>query len=95
MRLSANISMLFTELPFLDRFQAARSAGFGAVEFWWPDDAAPSAIRDAALASGVDVALFNFYAGDMASGERGVLSDRRVNRNSVSMCRKHSRSQRR
>ncbi len=75
MNFDANISFLFTEHPFLDRFAAARQAGLGAVEFFWPAeedlDAIPARVREA----GVEVALFNFYAGDMAAGERGLLSD--------------------
>lgn len=78
--ISANVSLLFTERPFLDRFRAAADAGFDRVEVWWPfstptptaDDLASlvGAIRDA------DVSLtgLNFWAGDMAAGDRGVAS---------------------
>ncbi|MEV6845801.1 TIM barrel protein [Actinoplanes sp. NPDC051411] len=75
--LVANVSLLFTEVPLLDRFVAARDAGFGAVECWWPFPSAapPQAEIDALLAgAGGDLAGMNFYAGDMAGGERGVLS---------------------
>ncbi len=44
--LVANVSILFTERPFLERFAAARRAGFGAVEFWWPTDD-PAAVASA------------------------------------------------
>ena len=75
MRFSANVSILFKEAPLLERFARAAEAGFGAVEFWWPsgEDLAEveKAIKDASL----EVALFNFDAGDMASGDRGLVSD--------------------
>jgi hydroxypyruvate isomerase len=75
-----NCSILFTELPLLERPAAAREAGFGAVEFWWPFAAAvPSdgeveafvrSVRDA----GVRLAGLNFAAGDLAAGDRGLAS---------------------
>lgn len=73
LRFSANVSMLWPELPLLERFAAAARAGFRAVEVWWPgDDAArvPDAVRDA----GVEVVLMNFDGGDLAAGERGLLN---------------------
>jgi hydroxypyruvate isomerase len=79
--LAANLSLLFTEHEYLDRFAAARAAGFTAVESWWPfHTAAPTAAETDALcraadAAGVRLMGLNFYAGDMAAGERGVLSD--------------------
>lgn len=76
-----NCSMLLTDLPVLQRPRAARDAGFDAVEFWWPfDDAVPgdaevdmfvAAVADA----GVRLTALNFAGGDMAAGERGLLSD--------------------
>jgi hydroxypyruvate isomerase len=74
-RFAANVSLLFGERPFLERPEAARRAGFQAVEFWWPhgerlDDVA-AAVRDA----GVEVALLNFDGGDIPAGERGYLND--------------------
>lgn len=75
-----NCSILFTELPLLTRPAAAKAAGFDAVEFWWPwEDPEPSG-RDAdaflaALAdAGVALISLNFIGGDMAAGERGLLS---------------------
>jgi len=75
-----NCSILFTELPLLERPAAAREAGFGAVEFWWPfAEAVPSdgeveafvrSVRDA----GVRLAGLNFAAGDLAGGDRGLVS---------------------
>jgi hydroxypyruvate isomerase len=75
MRFCANVSILFKEAPFLERFDRAARAGFAAVEFWWPTgeslDEVEAAIRDA----GLQVALFNFDAGDLPAGDRGLLSD--------------------
>ena len=75
MRFCVNVSILFKEVPFLERFRRAADAGFSAVEFWWPlgEDLGEveAAIKDANLT----VALFNFYAGDMPAGDRGLLSD--------------------
>lgn len=75
-----NCSILFTELPLLERPAAAKTAGFDAVEFWWPFaepvpserdvDAFVTAIGDA----GVRLVGLNFFAGDMPAGDRGVLS---------------------
>jgi len=74
-RFLANVSMLFTELPLLERFAAARRAGFDTVELQFPyecplDDLA-HALRDA------DVALYliNLPAGDWAGGDRGIAAD--------------------
>ena len=72
-RLAANVAWLFTEHAWLDRFGAARDAGFAAVEFPWPADAAATA--DAARASGVRVAQLNVDAGDLGAGERGWPND--------------------
>jgi hydroxypyruvate isomerase len=76
-----NCSILFTGLPVLERPAAARAAGFEAVEFWWPFGPAVPADREvdgfiAALDdAGVLLAGLNFAAGDMAAGERGLVSD--------------------
>ena len=80
LRHEVNCSILFTELPLLERPAAARAAGFDAVEFWWPfAEAVPSekdvdafvgAIRDA----GVQLVGLNFFAGDMPAGDRGLVS---------------------
>jgi hydroxypyruvate isomerase len=75
MRFSANVSILFKEVPFLDRFGRAREAGFQAVEFWWPSDEDPGEVERAVKGAGVEVALFNFDAGDMAAGDRGLAGD--------------------
>lgn len=74
MRFSANLSMLFRDAPFLERFERAARAGFDAVEFWWPREP-PDEVVAAAESAGVSVVLFNFDGGDVAAGERGLLSD--------------------
>jgi hydroxypyruvate isomerase len=71
----ANVSMLFKEAPFLDRFARAAAAGFAAVEFWWPAGEALADVEEAIRGAGLQVALFNFDAGEMAAGDRGLLSD--------------------
>jgi hydroxypyruvate isomerase len=80
LRFDVNCSILFTELPLLKRPAAARAAGFDAVEFWWPfadpvpGDHEVDAFTGALADAGVRLALLNFAAGDMAAGERGLLS---------------------
>lgn len=76
----ANISLLFGEVPFERRPAAAAAAGFRAIECWWPfASATPSSSEvDEFIASvtdaGVQLRGLNFYAGDMAGGERGIAS---------------------
>jgi len=75
-RFSANLSILFKEVPLLERFGLAAEAGFSAVEFWWPGhEADPGDVERAVKDAGLDVALFNFDAGDMPDGDRGLISD--------------------
>jgi hydroxypyruvate isomerase len=75
MRFSANVSILFKEVPFLNRFGSAAEAGFSAVEFWWPSDEDPGEVEQTIKEAGVEAALFNFDAGDMAAGDRGLAGD--------------------
>ena len=77
-RFSANLSFLFAEAPFLDRFEAAARAGFKAVEYMAPYDHDPRAIARRLADLGLTQALFNLPAGDWESGERGlaILPDR-------------------
>ncbi|MGI8539849.1 MAG: hydroxypyruvate isomerase family protein [Rubrobacteraceae bacterium] len=75
MRFSANISILFKEVPFLERFGRAAEAGFDAVEFWWPSGEDLGEVEKAVKEAGLTVALFNFDAGDMPGGDRGLVSD--------------------
>lgn len=80
LRYAANCSMLFTELPLLERPAAAREAGFATIELWWPwpvpvpesaeVDALVSAVREA----GVHLVALNLFAGDLAGSDCGLLS---------------------
>jgi hydroxypyruvate isomerase len=72
---SANLTMLFKEVPYVERLQAAADAGFGAVEFMWPIGVDLDALVAARAASGVEVALFNVDSGDVPAGERGFPND--------------------
>ena len=73
-RFAANLSMMFNEVPFLDRFAAARKAGFGGVEFLFPYDFPATEIRARLHGEGLTQALFNMPPGDWANGERGLTS---------------------
>jgi hydroxypyruvate isomerase len=77
-RFAANLSMLFTEVPFLDRFERAAKAGFEAVEFLFPYEWEPAEIRRRLDDHGLKLVLHNLPAGDWAAGERGIgcLPDR-------------------
>lgn len=73
-RFAANLSMLFTEQPFLQRFDAAAAAGFRAVEYLWPY-AHPAAELAARLEdAGLEQVLFNSPSGDTDAGERGLAA---------------------
>jgi hydroxypyruvate isomerase len=71
-RFSANISMLFTEADFLDRFRLAAEAGFKAVEYMFPYQWEKEELRERLTASGLEQVLFNLPAGDWSGGERGI-----------------------
>lgn len=71
-RFAANLSMLFTELPMLQRFAAAASAGFDAVELQFPYEWPAEALREALQEAGLPLVLHNLPAGDWAAGERGI-----------------------
>ena len=79
-RYAVNLSMLFTELPLLERPAAAKAAGFDAVEFWWPfpsavpADADVDGFVDAIESAGAQLIGLNFFAGDMPGGDRGLVS---------------------
>ena len=73
-RLAANLSMMFNEVPFLDRFAAARQAGFEAVEFLFPYEFPAKELRQRLDDNGLTQALFNMPPGDWAKGERGLAS---------------------
>jgi hydroxypyruvate isomerase len=71
-KFAANVSMMFTEVPFLDRFQSASDAGFKAVEFLFPYDYSPEEVKEKSQAAGIEIALFNLVPGDWNAGERGI-----------------------
>jgi hydroxypyruvate isomerase len=73
-KFAANLSMMFTEWPFLDRFAAAADAGFTAVEYLFPYEAAPDAVAQRLTGHGLTQALFNMPPGDWAAGERGIAA---------------------
>jgi len=76
-RFAANLSMLFTEVPFLDRFERAAQAGFEAVEFLFPYAYTVEEIQQRLDATGLQIVLHNLPAGDWESGERGIACDPR------------------
>ncbi|MFF1707393.1 TIM barrel protein [Streptomyces sp. NPDC058252] len=80
-RFNVNLSILFTELPLLERPAAAAAAGFTAVELWWPwvDSPTPEqseldALKKAIEDAGVQLTGLNFYAGQLPGPDRGALS---------------------
>ena len=73
-RLCANLGFLFTELPFLDRFEAAAKAGFAGVEYASPYDFPAAELRARLNAAGLVQILINSPAGDRTRGERGFAS---------------------
>lgn len=84
-RLAARLTMMFTDLPFLDRFAAAAEAGFEAVEFVSPYAEPSEAVADAARRHGLFVVLFNMPPGDWARASaasrpipRALTSSRRA-----------------
>jgi hydroxypyruvate isomerase len=80
LRYLVNCSLMFTELPLLERPGAAKAAGFDAVEFWWPfDSPVPGSVEINAFTrsiinAGVQLVGLNFFAGDLAGPDCGVLS---------------------
>src|SRR6185312_8911516 len=71
---AANLTMMFNEVPFLDRFEAASAAGFSAVEFLFPYEHPPEVISERLQANGLTLALFNLPPGDWQAGERGLAT---------------------
>ena len=74
-RFDANLTFLFTERPFLDRFEAAAKAGFTAVEFAFPYAFDAADIKARLDANGLTLVLHNLPAGDWDQGERGIACD--------------------
>ncbi len=71
-RFAANLTLLFDDAPFLDRFERAARAGFAAVEFQLPYAHPAAAIRERLAATGLACVLHNLPAGDWDAGERGI-----------------------
>jgi hydroxypyruvate isomerase len=74
-RFAANLTMLFTEYPLVERFDRAAAAGFEAVEFLFPYGEDVNGIRDALRRNGLQLVLFNLPAGNFSAGERGFAND--------------------
>jgi hydroxypyruvate isomerase len=77
-RFAANLSFLYQDLPFLDRFAQAAEDGFGAVEYVSPYEYDKAEVANTLKLAGIEQALFNLPAGNWAGGERGIgcLPDR-------------------
>ncbi|QIY87360.1 hydroxypyruvate isomerase family protein [Aeromonas hydrophila] len=73
-KFAANLTMLFTELPFLERFAAAREAGFAAVEFLFPYEWQAAELGRRLREHGLSQALFNMPPGNWGAGERGMAA---------------------
>jgi len=73
-RFSANLSMMFQEHAFLDRFKAARDAGFDAVEFLFPYDHTPDELEKVVADNALEISVFNLFPGDWQAGERGLAA---------------------
>jgi hydroxypyruvate isomerase len=71
-KFAANLIMLFTEVPFLDRFALARKAGFDFVEYLFPYAFSAENIQAQLAAHGLTQVLFNLPSGDWAAGDRGI-----------------------
>jgi hydroxypyruvate isomerase len=71
-KFAANLTMLFSELPFLDRFAAAKAAGFSGVEYLFPYDFDKADLREQLDEHGLTQVLHNLPAGNWAGGERGI-----------------------
>ncbi len=73
-KLAANLTMLFTEVPFLDRFAAAKQAGFKYVEFLFPYEHPAEKVKEMLDTNGLQVVLFNLPSGNWAAGDRGIAA---------------------
>jgi hydroxypyruvate isomerase len=71
-RFAANLTMLFNEVPFLERFERAARTGFSAVEFLFPYGWTAEEIKSRLEANGLQLVLHNLPAGDWDAGERGI-----------------------
>ena len=73
-RFAANLTLMFTELPFADRFDAAAAAGFTAVEVLFPYALQPEAVAERLRRNRLELALFNMPPGDWEAGDRGLAA---------------------
>jgi hydroxypyruvate isomerase len=73
-KFAANLSMMFQDIGFLDRFDAAARAGFKGVEFLFPYDHPPEVIAEALERNRLTLTLFNTVPGDWNGGERGLAA---------------------
>jgi hydroxypyruvate isomerase len=73
-KFAANLTMMFNEVPFPERFAAAARAGFRAVEFLFPYDHAPQEVARWLKENNLENVLFNLPPGDWSAGERGIAS---------------------
>ena len=80
LKFAANLSVLFTEHRFLDRFSAAAAAGFASVECQFPYEHSPQELCDRLDSNGLELILLNLPAGNLFAGERGlaIFPDRQV-----------------
>ena len=74
LKFAANLTMLFTEVPFMERFSLAKEAGFAAVEFLFPYEYSLLQLQEELINNELKAVLFDFPAGDWAAGERGIAS---------------------
>jgi hydroxypyruvate isomerase len=74
-RIAANLTMLFTEYPFLERFDRAAAAGFTGVEFLFPYTESVDDVYNALVRNDLAPVLFNLPAGDWSAGDRGIAAD--------------------
>jgi hydroxypyruvate isomerase len=72
---AANLTFLWTEVPFLERFDAARQTGFSHVEYMFPYEHPAAEVKAKLEENGLQQVLFNLPAGDWAAGDRGIASD--------------------
>lgn len=72
LKIAANLTMMFNEHDFLDRFEAARRYGFNGVEYLFPYDYPADAIGEQLVKHNLEQVLFDFPAGDWANGDRGI-----------------------
>jgi hydroxypyruvate isomerase len=85
-KFAANLTMLFNEMPFLDRFAAASKAGFSGVEFLFPYDYEADVLAGLLREHGLTQVLHNLPAGNWGAGERGIAICRSAARNFARAC---------